>query len=81
MLVHLYRVAIKFPCINGPMILSTCSGEGADPIGPGGWFQCVEHWLMVPLFGEGRVYVQYFMGTTCSVRAASPLASYLYCGG
>ena len=21
---------------------------------------------MVPLFGEGRVYVQYFMGTTCS---------------
>ena len=30
---------------------------------------------MVPLFGEGWVYIQYFMGTTCSVRAASPLAS------
>ena len=30
MLVHLYRVAIKFTSINGPMILSTCS-EGADP--------------------------------------------------
>ena len=42
MLVHLYRVAIKFTCINGPMILSTCS-EGADSIGPGGWSQCVEH--------------------------------------
>ena len=41
MLVHLYRVAIKFTCINGPMILSTCS-EGADSIGPGGWSQCIE---------------------------------------
>ena len=29
--------------LMGPMILSTCSGEGADPIGPGGWSQCVEH--------------------------------------
>ena len=77
MLVHLYRVAIKFTSINGPMILSICS-EGADPIGPDGWSQCVEHLqcrLMVSLFGEGRVYVQYFMGTTCRVRAASPLAS------
>ena len=58
----------------------TCSdqwGMVVDPIGPGGWSQCVEHLqsgLMVPLFGEGQVYVQYFMGTTCSVRAASLLA-------
>ena len=28
--------------LMGPMILSTCS-VGADPIGPGGWSQCVEH--------------------------------------
>ena len=55
---------------------------GADPIGPGGWSQCAYACgaLAVRAYGStvwrgAGVRTVYFMGTTCSVRAASPLAS------